>query len=78
MNMPKDKNGNGWAKYLLPMLIPLVAGAVAFGVVQERTGDNRDRTEINRQLVSAVEIRIETRLQRIEHKLDALLLGQRQ
>jgi len=52
----------------------LIAVAVTFGVVQQKTTDNRDRIELNRKLLEMSETRVESRLQRIENKLDALLL----
>jgi len=69
-------NGNGkqvWAGIIAALLVPLVAGAVAFGVITANV-------ERNEREVSAVEQRSimraadnAARLVRIENKLDRLL-----
>ena len=61
------KNGNGWKQLGIAVLIPLLLGAVAFGVLSESTRHNeRD--------ITSMEQRVEARLDRIENKLDQLLV----
>lgn len=58
---------NGNLKLAIAILVPLLAAAVGFGVLKERVNDNAQR-------IGEVERRSELRLQRIEAKLDELLL----
>jgi hypothetical protein len=65
MMSPVAVNGN--LKLAVAVLVPLLAAAVGFGVLKERVNDNAQR-------IGEVERRSELRLQRIEAKLDELLL----
>lgn len=58
---------NGNLKYIIAVLIPLLAAAVGYGVLKERVNDNASR-------ITEAEQRTNIRLQRIEDKLDRLLL----
>ena len=57
---------NGWSKALLAMLIPLLAAAVGFGVVKERTTSNKED-------IARVEMQTRESLRDVHVKLDKIL-----
>jgi len=73
------KSLNGWARVILAALIPIILAGVAFGIVQTNVRNNRaqlDRLAENKADKVVAEM-MQNQLDRIENKLDRLLIEMR-
>jgi uncharacterized protein HemX len=68
---------NGWLKVILSVLVPLILGAVGYGILRSDVRHNSSQVErVEQQSAlarSQLEFRVEARLMRIEDKLDRLI-----
>jgi len=72
--MANGKNGNGWKQVGLAILVPLLLGAVAFGVIREKVNHNEMEldTKADRAVVEVQYDAILRELRSINARLEAI------
>ena len=67
---------NGRATFLIPTVVALVSAGVVFGVMQSRVGENHERIDRLQEVKAETVVveQMQTQLNRIEDKVDRLLM----